>query len=371
MGTLQTILLLLWVLARLKAEAGPKGSPWDWQRQYPVFHPYSKMEHELPHQPQFLPSPRNLTVTEGDDASLPCRVKNLFQHYTVSWIRASDVTVLSVGHLAFSSDERFSVLEIPRPRLAASDWILTVKNTSAQDSGTYECQVNTEPKMNRKFHLTVKGKPGNTQRDSPYHDRLAERDSKKKSALPAFEETHRRLKKHQDLSNQEDGFPMWLHDNGCICPKPQLRTRREKGPVISIPGGGVQHVVQGSGMILECRVSALSAPPKTLHWLKGGQKVSTKERLGLSLETERLATSSRAVLVFGSAEVGDTGNYTCAADQTTQTVLLIVTPGPEKSSPWASPLVFNSSAALNSNNFTFTLPLYAFILFYKNKTSLA
>ena len=82
------------------------------------------------------------------------------------------------------------------------------------------------------------------------------------------------------------------------------------GPVISIPGGGVQHVVQvflakkflrslfvkilsnlgalhllillheylkmisndkGSGMILECRVSALSAPPKTLHWLKGGQ----------------------------------------------------------------------------------------------------
>ena len=36
----------------------------------------------------------------------------------------------------------------------------------------------------------------------------------------------------------------------------------------------------------------------------------------------------RAVLVFGSAEVGDTGNYTCAADQTTQTVLLIVTPGP-------------------------------------------
>lgn len=186
------------------------------------------------------------------------------------------------------------------------------------------------------------------------------------------------------------------------------------GPVISIPGGGVQHVVQvfldwiqakkflrslfvkflanlgplhllilpdeylkmisndkGSGMILECRVSALSAPPKTLHWLKGGQvlhhhhcwlrlghnrnisqKVSTKERLGLSLETERLATSSRwefhpsfnkegffknlylyfvcvrAVLVFGSAEVGDTGNYTCAADHTTQTVLLIVTPGP-------------------------------------------
>merc|ERR1712130_1015049 len=210
----QTILLLLGVSARLKAEAGPKGSPWDWQRQYPVFQPYSKPEHELPHQPQFLPSARNLTVTEGEEASLPCRVKNLFQHYTVSWIRASDVTVLSVGHLTFSSDERFSVLEIPRPRLSASDWSLTVKNASVGDSGMYECQVNTDPKMNRKFHLTVKGKPGNTQKDSPYYS-FAERGDEKKSVLPAFEQTHSRLKKHQDLSNQEDGFPMWLHDNGC------------------------------------------------------------------------------------------------------------------------------------------------------------
>ena len=36
----------------------------------------------------------------------------------------------------------------------------------------------------------------------------------------------------------------------------------------------------------------------------------------------------RAVLVFGSAEVGDTGNYSCVADQAAPaTVLLIVTPG--------------------------------------------
>merc|ERR1712126_220869 len=233
----QTILLLLGVSTSLKAEAGPKGSPWDWQRQYPVFQPYSKPEHELPHQPQFLPSARNLTVTEGEDASLPCRVKNLFQHYTVSWIRASDVTVLSVGHLTFSSDERFSVLEIPRPRLAASDWSLIVKNASVEDSGMYECQVNTDPKMNRKFHLTVKGK---TQRDSPYYS-LIDKEEEKKSMVPAFEETHSRLKKHQDLTNPEDGFPMWLHDNGCICPKPQFRTHREKGQIIVFPRHSVTH----------------------------------------------------------------------------------------------------------------------------------
>ena len=31
-----------------------------------------------------------------------------------------------------------------------------------------------------------------------------------------------------------DGFPMWLHDNGCICPKPQFRTHRAKGKIRSI-----------------------------------------------------------------------------------------------------------------------------------------
>ena len=33
------------------------------------------------------------------------------------------------------------------------------------------------------------------------------------------------------------------------------------------------------------------------------------------------------MLVFGSTEVADTGNYTCVADQATQTVLLIISPG--------------------------------------------
>ena len=33
------------------------------------------------------------------------------------------------------------------------------------------------------------------------------------------------------------------------------------------------------------------------------------------------------MLVFGSSKVADTGNYTCVADQATQTVLLIVSPG--------------------------------------------
>ena len=67
------------------------------------------------------------------------------------------MTVLSVGHLAFSSDARISVVQVPRPRLSASDWNLSIENASLVDDGMYECQVNTDPKINYKVFLKVIG----------------------------------------------------------------------------------------------------------------------------------------------------------------------------------------------------------------------
>ena len=61
--------------------------------------------------PSFLRVPRNVSVTAGEPAFLPCRVKQLAQ-FTVSWLRAADVTVLSVGHLAFSSDPRIGIVQV-------------------------------------------------------------------------------------------------------------------------------------------------------------------------------------------------------------------------------------------------------------------
>ena len=65
--------------------------------------------------------------------------------------------VLSVGHLAFSSDTRISVVQVSRPRLSASDWNLSIENVSLVDDGMYECQVNTDPKINYKVFLKVTG----------------------------------------------------------------------------------------------------------------------------------------------------------------------------------------------------------------------
>ena len=77
--------------------------------------------------PEFLKTTRNVTVSVGETAFLPCRVKHLSSHtvnserlksitifiiFQVSWVRASDVSVLSVGHLAFSSDARIGVVQV-------------------------------------------------------------------------------------------------------------------------------------------------------------------------------------------------------------------------------------------------------------------
>ena len=128
----------------------------------------------------------------------------------VSWLRARDVTVLSVGHLAFSSDSRIGVLQVDRPRLAASDWNLAIQNTTREDDGMYECQVNTREKINYKVFLSVKGNSqdsqfhnenlysdplGTVQRDSPYYEVI--------EPVPLYEQTHSVMKKHHSKVEKE------------------------------------------------------------------------------------------------------------------------------------------------------------------------
>lgn len=40
----------------------------------------------------------------------------------------------------------------------SENWTLQIKFSQARDSGVYECQVNTEPKMSMAFRLNIVGK---------------------------------------------------------------------------------------------------------------------------------------------------------------------------------------------------------------------
>ena len=95
-----------------------------------------------------------------------------------------------------------------------------------------------------------------------------------------------------------------------------------------ISGESIQYISVGKEVSLECLVSGLSNPPLSLYWEKGNKVVTAKERPGVVLEIEKMAGTSRLYLFFASAELADTGNYTCVSDTTqTKTVLLVVTIG--------------------------------------------
>ncbi|CAH2049317.1 unnamed protein product, partial [Iphiclides podalirius] len=93
---------------------------------------------------------RNYTAAVGQPAYLHCIVKNLGDR-EVSWIRKRDLHILSVGVHTYSSDARFAAIHAD----GSEEWTLRVANVQQRDSGAYECQVSTEPKISLSFTLNV------------------------------------------------------------------------------------------------------------------------------------------------------------------------------------------------------------------------
>lgn len=93
---------------------------------------------------------KELTATAGQTALLQCKVRNLGDR-AVSWIRKGDLHILTVGILTYTNDQRFQTLHSD----GTDEWTLRISSTQVEDSGTYECQVSTEPKISLAFKLNV------------------------------------------------------------------------------------------------------------------------------------------------------------------------------------------------------------------------
>ncbi|XP_031364008.1 zwei Ig domain protein zig-8-like isoform X2 [Apis dorsata] len=94
--------------------------------------------------------PRNVTTAVGQTAFLHCRVHQLGDK-EVSWMRKRDMHILSAGILMYTSDLRFQVIHPDK----SENWTLQIKSPQDRDSGVYECQVSTEPKMSLNYTLNV------------------------------------------------------------------------------------------------------------------------------------------------------------------------------------------------------------------------
>ncbi|KAK2709723.1 zwei Ig domain protein zig-8-like [Artemia franciscana] len=95
-------------------------------------------------------SPVNVTAQVGSYAYLTCRVRNL-GNKSVSWIRKSDAHLLAVDKESFIADTRIIVVH----SAVHDTWTLQIRGVKSSDTGDYECQVSSEPKISRIVSLSV------------------------------------------------------------------------------------------------------------------------------------------------------------------------------------------------------------------------
>lgn len=79
--------------------------------------------------------------------------KHKYKMLQVSWIRTRDLHILTSGALTFSADSRFESVHSSN----GDFWGLRLRGARIADTGQYECQVNTDPKMSLAINLVVTG----------------------------------------------------------------------------------------------------------------------------------------------------------------------------------------------------------------------
>lgn len=142
------VVVLVYFFSQLGLSAGGGG---DTETSTAIYDVNSTLTTESVGQPYFdNATKRDYTAAVGQPAYLHCRVKNLADR-AVSWIRKRDLHILTVGVHTYSSDARFAALHTD----SSDEWTLRVAPAQPRDSGSYECQVSTEPKISLSFRLTV------------------------------------------------------------------------------------------------------------------------------------------------------------------------------------------------------------------------
>ncbi|XP_046679484.1 Down syndrome cell adhesion molecule homolog isoform X2 [Homalodisca vitripennis] len=198
-------------------------------------------------------SPRNITAVVGQSTTLNCRVKHLGDR-TVSWMRKRDLHILTSNIFTYTGDGRFGVIH---PE-ASDEWNLRIEYVQKRDAGIYECQVNTEPKINLAIMLNV-------------------------------EETN----------------------PGPLAPK-QGPASSKQAAQANIWGPEDVYVKKGSTISLTCSVNIHSTPPGSVLWYQGASVVDfDSPRGGISLETEKTEAGTTSKLLVTKAALTDSGNYTC------------------------------------------------------------
>ncbi|XP_072938223.1 uncharacterized protein [Epargyreus clarus] len=222
----------------------------------------------------------------GDSVDLSCRVLRLADR-AVSWVRSSDLQILTHAGMVFTADSRVTCVESSAPlppydpygnedQFGVPDDVTSTEERAAPgggtvhtlriarlrlaDAGRYECQVNTEPKMSLFFNLTVT-----------------------ESALPTV----------------------------VVTVEGPRAVRGAAGGAARL-ACGARYAAAAGGALDDTAQAAL--PPLRIKWQHEGETIDPlSDRGGVSLDTERWAGGTASRLTLAALSARDAGRYTCSA----------------------------------------------------------
>ncbi|ESO08726.1 hypothetical protein HELRODRAFT_190578 [Helobdella robusta] len=218
--------------------------------------PSSKAVVHIDYNPRFDSHEDHVTVMEGQDAILPCTVKNLGK-LKVIW-QDSNFVPLTYSDRRVVDDWRYSI-----ERGSLEDWNLGIKNTRWSDSGRYVCAVNSKPIRSKAVLLVVKVSASiinsSTKTNQTHKEGSDVTLVCKTAGNPKPHVTWKRLP-----AESYDLFPAPLDNSGCtfIGANPLANESSVDGSIIGM--GEVLTIINISrncGGVYECRASNEIPPP--------------------------------------------------------------------------------------------------------------
>ncbi|KAI4503356.1 hypothetical protein M0802_001578 [Mischocyttarus mexicanus] len=221
-------------------------------------------------------------------------------------MRIRDLHILTAGTVAFSSDTRFNPQHTP----GSDAWTLRLDNVKKTDSGIYECQVNTEPKIMYAVQLSVREADKPEGYDEPRSQQTRIREERRAVGGDAL---------------------AWKEEKDIVSLSELSYCYESTAPVAAIMGPREQRVPSGSTITLRCVISSpyQTRPIRGVQWLQDNKLLTFQAaRGGINVETEKGAAQTVSELTLAAVTENDIGKYSCRpAEGRSDTVMLIVEPG--------------------------------------------